>query len=494
MPVILSIAFRNLREHRLKTVIIASLIALGMFLLVLGNSIIDTGKAGIHESFVRSFSGDILVGPPGKDNAKPSLFGGGFGGPNMEPTKTVPDYKNTYEYLKAVPGVEVVDPQVYGAAQIELTEDWRAFVGFFGVDIAAYSAMFPDNLEILQGHFLAEGEEGVMIPEKVYLEALEKTKVDMKPGEKIKLMGFGGGTKIKFLPVAGVFRFKSSNTALRDIGFMDISSLRYLQGMVVGAVSQIKIDDTAQNLMDSDIASLDSFFDDDGVVSEAPGTTTKSLSQASLDNILGDTSNRAELVKADAGAWHYILLRTKDGVDPAAVIKDLNADFKSRNMDLVALDWEGAAGVVASFVVAAQTFFLILVIIISIVSVIVIMNTMVVSIIERTAEIGTMRALGANKSYIRKIFMTETFTLSVVGGLIGLVLAGILLFVLNRTGLPAPHSLFEIIFGGKIMHPVLSWVSAAQALGIMLLVGIVSSLYPTMVALRIQPVKAMQSN
>jgi putative ABC transport system permease protein len=199
-------------------------------------------------------------------------------------------------------------------------------------------------------------------------------------------------------------------------------------------------------------------------------------------------------VKADAGAWHYILLRTKDGVDPAAVIKGLNADFKARNMDLVALDWEGAAGVVASFVVAAQTFFLILVIIISIVSVIVIMNTMVVSIIERTAEIGTMRALGANKSYIRKIFMTETFTLSVVGGLIGLALAGILLFVLNRTGLPAPHSLFEIIFGGKIMHPVLSWVSAAQALEIMRLGGIVSSLYPTMVALRIQPVKAMQSN
>jgi len=246
--------------------------------------------------------------------------------------------------------------------------------------------------------------------------------------------------------------------------------------------------------MSASLDDLDSFYGNDSIVSSGSTNSGAAMSDAKLYSILGDTSKRAEMAKADSGAWHYLLLRVKEGVDPKPTIAALNAAFKTQDINLVALDWEGASGAVAGFITAAQTFFLILVVIISFVSVIVIMNTMVVSIIERTSEIGTMRALGAQKSYIRRIFMTETLTLSAIGGLIGLVIAGVLIAVLNTVGLPAPQYLFEMVFGGKILYPVLSWMSAAQALLIMLLVGLLSSIYPTYIALRITPVKAMQSN
>jgi putative ABC transport system permease protein len=122
------------------------------------------------------------------------------------------------------------------------------------------------------------------------------------------------------------------------------------------------------------------------------------------------------------------------------------------------------------------------------------MNTMVVSIIERTGEIGTMRALGAQKGYIRRIFLTETFTLAVAGGIIGLVVGGIILLILHFVGVPSNNPILDLVFGGKVLYPVLSWMSAVWAMVIMVLVGVVSSFDPTAVALRITPVKAMSNN
>ena len=52
MPVTLRMAFRNLREHKAKSLIIGILLALGMLIMVLGNSFLDASKRGIETSFI----------------------------------------------------------------------------------------------------------------------------------------------------------------------------------------------------------------------------------------------------------------------------------------------------------------------------------------------------------------------------------------------------------------------------------------------------------
>ena len=69
------------------------------------------------------------------------------------------------------------------------------------------------------------------------------------------------------------------------------------------------------------------------------------------------------------------------------------------------------------------------------VAVIIMMNTLVISVIERTGEIGTMRALGARKGFVWKMFLVETLTIAVVFGLIG---TGLALGALGRPQRP-PH-------------------------------------------------------
>lgn len=494
MPIVLSIALRNLREHRIKTLIVASLIAIGMILLVVGNSIIDTGKVGIEKAFVRSYSGHILVGPPDSKGKDPTLFAGANFGPGTTKAKAARPYEEAFAYLSSRPEVAAANPQVYGTVFIELPDDYRAVTNTIGVDLDAYNKMFPGSVEVLQGKMLEPGEEGIVLGVKVIDDMRKDAKYEPKIGDRLKLNIFGLSTRIKTVPLVGIVKFRNSNPALDDFGFLDVSTLRYLLGMVVGSTSQVEIAKEDQSLLDVDLSSgMDDFFGESAVVKAGAGQAAK-LDAKSIYGILGDTSKRADLAKADAGAWHYILLRLKDGGQTKKVLASLNAAFKEKGWDLRAVDWEGAAGFYVQFVKGAQLFFLILVVIISVVSVIVIMNTMVVSIIERTSEIGTMRALGAKRRYIRKIFLIESFSLSVLGGVAGLAISGVAIAILHSTGLPSPHLFFSMIFGGNVIYPELSWSSALEALAVMIAVGVVSSILPTTMALRIQPIKAIQTS
>ena len=75
--ILLKIAFRNLREHKIKTLIIGSLIALGIAFLVIGNSVSQTITKGMEKSYTDNFTGDIIFRNTSDD---PVVFVGGFAG------------------------------------------------------------------------------------------------------------------------------------------------------------------------------------------------------------------------------------------------------------------------------------------------------------------------------------------------------------------------------------------------------------------------------
>ncbi len=106
-----------------------------------------------------------------------------------------------------------------------------------------------------------------------------------------------------------------------------------------------------------------------------------------------------------------------------------------------------------------------------------IMNVMLVSVSERTAEIGLLRALGASRRQILTLFLAEAVILSSAGGLAGLA-AG---YALDRA--------FIEIYPAFPMHAPLWAVTAATLLS--LLVGVVFGLIPARRAARLDPVAAL---
>ena len=107
-----------------------------------------------------------------------------------------------------------------------------------------------------------------------------------------------------------------------------------------------------------------------------------------------------------------------------------------------------------------------------------IMNIMLVSVVERTKEIGIRKAIGATRKRILLQFLIESLVISVLGGIIGLALS---------------FGLLEIISMIAEMSFAMSWDVVALAIGFSMFVGVVFGLYPANKASKLQPIQALRS-
>ncbi len=132
--------------------------------------------------------------------------------------------------------------------------------------------------------------------------------------------------------------------------------------------------------------------------------------------------------------------------------------------------------------------------VIAVVATIIIMNTLVIAITERMAEIGTMRAIGgAQKGFVRRMVLIETLLLSGIPGGWWDRPGWLVLLTLNIVGLEASNAFYEIIFGGPVLRPELSVSAVVMSLVVVVIVGVISSTYPTSIVMRTSPLKAMES-
>jgi ABC-type antimicrobial peptide transport system permease subunit len=117
-------------------------------------------------------------------------------------------------------------------------------------------------------------------------------------------------------------------------------------------------------------------------------------------------------------------------------------------------------------------------------------NTMVMSIYERTREIGVMKVLGAELPVIKKLFLFEAGMIGFFGGLFGLVLSYLISWLVNSVGV----SLFNIGWGettgGISFIPV--WLSSA-ALAFATVVGIAAGYYPALRAMHLSALEAIRN-
>lgn len=106
-----------------------------------------------------------------------------------------------------------------------------------------------------------------------------------------------------------------------------------------------------------------------------------------------------------------------------------------------------------------------------------IMNIMLVSVAERTREIGIRKAVGASGWHITMQFLIESLVMSLVGGIFGFIFGYVLAFAISSF-LP--------------FLPAFSWPIAGTSIGISLIVGVLFGLYPAIRAARKNPIESLR--
>jgi len=122
-------------------------------------------------------------------------------------------------------------------------------------------------------------------------------------------------------------------------------------------------------------------------------------------------------------------------------------------------------------------------------------NTMMMSVLERTHEIGVLRALGLSRWGTVRMFVGEALAIALVGGLLGLLLGAYPAYWLEKHGIHLGERVAASsnVVLTETVHGRLTLDSALYALGLGLLMACLGSLVPALRAASIEPVSAMRS-
>lgn len=505
MKLILTIAWRNILRHKGKSIIIGVILFLGALLMTIGNGIIVGMNRGIEKNIVNGFLGDIvLVSEKQKsDNILLDLMG-----TSVEPVTT---YRQIKEVLQKQNYVEQFLPVGKNLA-MSLSEDGFApgFAFLLGVDFAEYQKMFPDNVKPIEGRLLNPGERGILVPTSAREELFEYSNVWIVPegGKLIKehvkkdilestpnivvdsnvvLMGMNEdnySTDVRFT-VKGVIKYNALNTIFGHFSITDIESYRECLGYLSNAEKAVAIAPEEKKLLSMEAVDLDSLFAANSLVVE----NTRKQESPSKQPV--EQSIEAPLPDKEDGVYNLVFVKLKGNAARGTALKELNRVLLDAKTGVKAIPWNKAAGPVGSMAMIIKGALFVFVMILFFVAVIIIVNTLTMAALERTSEIGMMRAIGAKKSFISSMFLGETGILSAIFGGGGILFGIIIVKIIPMLKITSANDMVQILYGGDTFHPVLTVGDIGITIMQLALVTIVAAFYPMRVARSITPLDAI---
>ena len=322
---------------------------------------------------------------------------------------------------------------------------------------------------------------------------------EISPGETITLRSYTRSGYIKSVPlkVFGVYTFEGleDSDLAGAMNVIDLISFRELYGQM-NETSRKELDDMRANigLKEVDAANAEAaLFGDTAppVVSTSAVETSEAQADVPLE-IKPVIADRFDPVEAQSGLALNAAIRLKNPALLNKTIERLKAVFTEKGFDLRVIDWQTAAGIAGQFVVIVRIALLVSLAVIFLVALVIINNSIVVGTLNRTREIGTMRAIGAQKSFVVGLFLAETGITGFLGAVVGAIFAGVLLAILSAKGIPAPNDIVTFLFSGPRLFPLVRWPMVLGVPFVVTLIATVASIYAARHAAQIQPAEAMQ--
>lgn len=172
------------------------------------------------------------------------------------------------------------------------------------------------------------------------------------------------------------------------------------------------------------------------------------------------------------------------------VAESLRKNFAERNLPIRVKTWEEDALYYRQVSGFLHGLFRVVKIILVIMITVGIANTIMMSVMERTREIGTLNAIGFKSHQIIRLFLTEAALLGLIGGVIGCILGSVLIQWLAVLGVEVPPPPGSTT--GFVLIPLIVPKEFIYALVSSVVISVLSAIYPASLASRREPVDALR--
>ena len=485
---IFKLAYKNVISRRSSFVIIL-FISFAVCLFCVANAVFDSTEQGVEATYVSSFTGDLIVRPSG--NLQLSLFGDEtpITGELTQLSRVVP-YKELTDYIKDQKEVGGVLGQVSGMAAMEYGSV-RTATYLFGVNGDEYVNAMP-SIKILEGQPYTAGQKGVMLCKN----AVEKLGVSL--GQTVQFIVTDGPyVRIRAAPLTAIFEYEVYNSIFDRFAIVDADTVRSLLDISDSVASEeIEIDSENTTLLDQDLDfDFDSLFDEAGDT-EALWDDEFFDEELELSAELEPEPVVPEIVEEPvyipSTSWNFLIIRLKPQENAEKVIKKLNRYFKKNSWPVQATDWRHTAGSTCLYLYWMRIIFNIGITIVLFAGFIIVNNTLVINVLDRTQEIGTMRALGTKKRFVSLQCMIETFIMTITSGIIGVLLGVWVCRLITKAHIVLHNTFLIQLFGGDALNIFVTGPNVLKMFLLVILLGIVGWIYPVINAVKVSPVVAMQ--
>ncbi|MDR2473848.1 MAG: FtsX-like permease family protein [Tannerella sp.] len=126
-----------------------------------------------------------------------------------------------------------------------------------------------------------------------------------------------------------------------------------------------------------------------------------------------------------------------------------------------------------------------------------IINTMLMAVLERTRELGMLRAIGMSRRKVFYMIMLETVFLTLVGSIAGIIIATAVIIPSLHSGIdltPLMGDTFEDFGYSSIIYPIINAEMFVEIIFLVIAAGILSAIYPARKALKLNPLEAIRNN
>ena len=490
------LAIRNVLAYKRRTLLIGVILAFGALVLTLGSIIIETIGANLRARYIESFTADVIISADAypAPNLAPALAGGG----GMTSAPEIPDFESLLSFVSSHPAVSSWSPQLQavvsaavkteGAAETDEAVSATGVAAVMGIDAGLHQKTFPGQWEMISGEAPSDGVAGLWVTEEgIELLSRETTGIPLGPGDKVLLscLTTASGIKVREVEIRGVFRWLHPDPQLSRVSFIDALSLQLLLGMNLAASSD-SAEDGREIVSTEDPEALFS----GSLFEEGPETAADALDPNGLVSFVNSSPPLEDSVET-APRFHFLLVRLKDGASFSGFSRDIASFAGERGLRLLVTDWSAGAGNFGRMVREVQTVFSFLVLAVILVSLFVITNSLVLSVTERIPEIGTLRALGGQKGFIRGMVIVEVLVIGCFFGLAGTALGAGLAALMNSARVALPGQFLQALLGGVTVNLMIGAKSLVLSLAAVAATGLAAGLYPLAVALGIRPVQAM---